>query len=235
MIISIEGLCIACGDKDILNNINLSIAKGEMVAVIGPNGGGKTTLLKSIIGDNESCLKQVGKLEVNENNLAYVGSGDAIDIQFPVSVFDFLLSGVFEAEKWFDGAINSDVEKRIKEVMDLMNLNERVLSSAFPSLSSGQKQRVNFARILLKAPKLLVMDEPFSNVEHSQTTKIMSLLKNMSQTQGITVVVAVHDYYTLHNYFDRAILIASTVVSQGEVHSLIDYNKFCRICDSYSR
>ena len=222
-------------DLDILKNISFEITEGEMLAIIGPNGGGKTTILKTIMKDLSEELIQKGEVvcNISINQIAYIFNNDIDDHNFPLTILDFLLSGIFINKPYFEGETTEEMIFKVIDMLERVGLSKDILDNSLATLSSGQMQRICFARALLKEPKILIMDEPFSNIDHPQVTKLMSMLQHMVKEQKLTVIIVVHDYYSLHNYFDRALLVATSLVAQGEVHKLIDYGKFCRICNAH--
>ena len=233
IVLKVDSLSVTNNDYTILDNISFQINEGEMMAIIGPNGAGKSTLLKTLANiANAVTIKGDFKWHVEQNKIAYIFDKGMVEKNFPITVLDFLASGPWSTKVLFSNSLHVSIEK-IKQKLDFVGISEAVLSNALSNLSDGQLQRVIFARVLLQDPKVLVLDEPFSNVDHPTAVQLLAGLRKLCDEKGIVVIQVVHDYYSLHNYFTKAILLANKLIAAGDINSLVDYKNFCMICDSH--
>jgi zinc transport system ATP-binding protein len=177
----------------VLENINFSIEKGEFVGIIGPNGGGKTTLLKLMLG----ILKpRSGALDVFGSDprragsrVSYVPQASTFDRQFPISVYDLVLSGRLSRLPWHGRYRKTDKEaaQQALKTVKLENLQHR----SFGTLSTGQAQRALIARALAANPEILLLDEPTASIDPETSEDVLRILTKL--TPDITVVMVTHN------------------------------------------
>ncbi|MBA3239009.1 MAG: ABC transporter ATP-binding protein [Parachlamydiaceae bacterium] len=208
-----ENLSFAYEDTLILKDISFSIEPGESVGIIGPNGGGKTTLLKLIMG----FLKPTsGKLSLFGlppskaiHDVGYVPQAMRFDKQFPISLYELVLSGRLSRLPWY-GVYSKEDYEVVNETLDLLKLTP-FQHSAFGNLSGGQAQRALIARALVSQPKLLLLDEPTANVDAKAETEIYTLLKEL---QGkMTILMVTHDLNTAIDQVQRVLCVQHTLIS----------------------
>ncbi|CDR34590.1 metal ABC transporter ATP-binding protein [Criblamydia sequanensis] len=195
----------------VLSNVNFFLKEKEFLGVIGPNGGGKTTLLKLLLG---LLTPTHGRIEVfgkspkeNRQVFSYVPQHPTFDKSFPISVGELALSGRLKHLPWF-GKFNKEDKKISEEALEkvgILDLKERPIGS----LSGGQLQRALIARALASQPTLLILDEPTASVDKEAERKIYHLLKNLSET--ITIVMVTHDLSTAIQLVDRVLCVEGQV------------------------
>ena len=175
-------------DKLILKDISLSIYRGEFVAIIGPNGCGKTTLVKIISGllSQKSQVRVRGKLE-------YIPQKFNQDLHFPAKVCEILNLECCSC------ALRDEVLKNL----DVSNLQHK----QFKSLSGGEQQRVFLALCLLSNPEILVLDEPTIGVDTKTQEKFYKLLKKLNIERNLTILLVTHDTGMISKYFTKIICI----------------------------
>ena len=189
-IVEIKNITVGYENKVILKNVNLTIHNDDFIGVIGPNGGGKTTLLKAILG---VIPIQSGQIEFLQNGakvpdlrIGYVPQSNNIDRSFPISVYDVILSGLTGERGFFSKFSKSHkhaVEEMIK-LLDLESLRKRPISQ----LSGGQLQRTFLGRALVGNPQLLILDEPNSYLDKDSEGKLNDLLQEFSKDLAILMV-----------------------------------------------
>jgi manganese/zinc/iron transport system ATP- binding protein len=220
--VSIRQLTVHYGKKAVLWNLNVELPTGELIALIGPNGAGKSTLLKAILGvvtPLSGCvqiLNQPPKRALSK--VAYVPQFEAVDWDFPMTVFELVLMGCYRSRKW--GLWPSKGEKaRVLEALervDLLPYKDRQIDQ----LSGGQKQRLFLARALVHPCDIYFLDEPFAGIDMASTRMILSILKELVQA-GKTVVVVHHDLEEVKEHFSWAVLINRHVIADGPVNEAI--------------
>lgn len=196
--------------KPALENVNLTIPRGEFASIVGPNGGGKTTLIRLILG----LLKpQIGTVslfgedpEKARLRVGYTPQQARVDFKFPISVLDVVLAGRFgtrdasQASAKKDGArflasirdrlffrFNADDRQKALAALERMEVAD-LRDKAFGDLSGGQRQRVLIARALCSEPELLVLDEPTNNVDPSSAEKFYETLADLNRNASILMV-----------------------------------------------
>lgn len=210
MLINIEGLEFAYKSTPVLNNITLDIDGPQFVSIIGPNGVGKSTLihcLNKILSPTKGVVSIDGK-NVNEYTLKELAKKvgyvpyTSIDV-FPLTVVDTVLMGRHPHSKW--KSIDSDLEI-VYETLKLMNIEHLAMRSS-DELSAGQRQKVVLARGLVQQPRILLLDEPTSNLDIKHQMEVTRILKGLCKDKGIIVVMISHDLNIAAKYADKIIMM----------------------------
>jgi zinc transport system ATP-binding protein len=196
------------GHPSVLENVNVKIKENQIITVVGPNGGGKTTLLKLITGllrpDSGEILID-GKPCSKYTSIGYVPQHSHFDGKFPITVYEVVLSGRIRPFGYYNKKDKLVADKCIEEV----GLNE-FKDKAFSALSGGQKQRVLIARALATEAKILLLDEPTSNIDSEIGRNLNSLLKRLGSR--MTIILVTHDTGFVTNITDRVLCINRKVV-----------------------
>ena len=196
-IIQVDGLSASYDHKTVLSQVNLTVYEHDFLGVIGPNGGGKTTLIKSILGlhqpdaGNIRFFKQ-GK-EVPEINMGYLPQYNTIDKKFPISVYEVILSGLSKQKSLFR-RYNDEHHESVRQMIVRMGL-EGLEHRAIGELSGGQLQRTLLGRALVSNPEVVILDEPSTYIDKRCETKLYSLLEEINQERAIILVS--HDIGTV--------------------------------------
>jgi len=187
----------------VLEDINLSINKDDYLGLIGPNGGGKTTLLKLLLGLIAPSRGEVTVLgenpEKGRKHIGYVPQHSLFDRDFPISVMEVVLTGRLSHTKRFrrySRADRQDAAEALRAV-DMLDFQDRQIGL----LSGGQQQRVFVARALVGEPKLLLLDEPMSNVDTPMQEDFYELLQRLKQRMPIVLVS--HDISAVSVYVEK--------------------------------
>lgn len=222
-VIEIEDVSFGYNGAPVIEDVNLTVREKDFVSLVGPNGGGKTTILKLILG---LLSPQRGRVRIfggpparNRHRIGYVPQHFQFDTKFPIGVMDVVLMGRFRG--WFRmgpfaRADRAVAEKALGEV-DMVPLAER----PFAELSGGQRQRVLVARALATEPELLLLDEPTSNVDAAVSEDMYDLLQRLNER--LTLVVVTHDVGFVSNKVksvvcvNREVLVHPTSEVSGEM------------------
>ena len=210
-VIEISNLSFAYEKEPVLEQINLTVKKRDFLAIIGPNGGGKSTLLKLILGINpiqSGSIRVLGKRPKESlRNIGYVPQNTNVNTDFPIKVIEVVMMGHIEGKRPLFG-YGKD------EVLCAMSALEQVGMANFAqtkigSLSGGQRQRVMIARALCAHPKILILDEPTSSIDITGQRDIYELLKVLNE--DITIIVVSHDISVILEYANKAAHVNKTL------------------------
>ena len=201
IIINLKNIFFYYNQFPVLENINFSIRQNDFLAIIGPNGGGKTTLLKIILGllkPDRGKVKVFGKDPREGRKLiGYLPQYAYFDLSFPVNVFDLVImgryNGLFKRYSWEDreSVINA------LEIVGMFKYRKRHISM----LSTGQLQRVLIARAIVRKPKLLLLDEPTAGLDPKMQKSVYELFQELSSRMAIVFVT--HDIGAISVYVEK--------------------------------
>ena len=215
--LDISGLGVVYDRKLVLEDVTLSVPRGAMVGIVGPNGGGKSTLLKAVLGLAPVGAGSVGTLGRPPGRHArrlvgYVPQREDVDWSFPVSAGDVVMMGRVPSMGLFKRPSAGDREV-VREALRTVGMEEKA-EARIGELSGGQQQRVFLARALAQETEILMLDEPVSGVDAPSQHEIFDLLRKLQQ-KGKTVVVTTHDLSCVAERFDLVLLLNKRVVAFG--------------------
>ncbi len=209
--VSLDNLTVSYRQHPALHHISGRFAPGSLTAVVGPNGSGKSTLLKSVTGLIPTSGGQL-TVSVQRARVAYLPQLAEIDRDFPITVRDCMLLGCWPASgAW--GRVGTAQLMRVDAALNAVGLKGFEQRSV-GSLSSGQLQRVLFARMLVQDAQLILLDEPFNAMESKTTQALLALIHHWHRQQR-TVVVVLHDDAQVRQHFPHTLLLAREVVAWG--------------------
>jgi len=222
-ILEVKNVSFSYEKQKVLENINLSVEEKDYLAIIGPNGGGKTTFLKLILGINklqEGTIQIAGKSATKQLSLiGYVPQNTSINLDFPIRVIEVVLMGYIANKTPFFGYSKEELQQA-QSVLKQVGM-EGFSNTKIGTLSGGQRQRVLIARALCGNPKILLLDEPTSSIDAQGQEDIYKLLEELSKK--ITVIVVSHDISVIIGHANKAAYINKTVV----MHNIdIEKNSF---------
>jgi zinc transport system ATP-binding protein len=202
-IVRLEDVWLQFDGVPVLEGIDLSVYEYDFLGVIGPNGGGKTTLLKVILGlvePNRGKVTVFGHApERGRKYVGYVPQFSLFDREFPISVWDVVLMGRMSHMKRFRRYTEEDT-KRADEALKTVEMLD-FQDCQIGKLSGGQQQRVFIARALVTEPKLLLLDEPMASVDSPMQTELYDLFEHLRQHMAIVLVS--HDISAVSIYVDK--------------------------------
>ncbi len=202
-LIKLEDAAIGYDKKGILDSINLSIEQGQFWGIIGPNGGGKTTLLKTVSG---LILPVAGKVDYGKKIiLGYVPQRDNFDPIFPISVAELVAMGRYSRIP-FGKSVKEQDRKVVGECLERVEISH-LRKRPLRSLSGGEKQRALLARSLAGEPDLLVLDEPTASMDVKGETTIMELVGKIKEEKQLTVLMVSHFLNTVSRFADHVVVV----------------------------
>jgi zinc transport system ATP-binding protein len=205
--IQIDKLSFSYRDTLVLKDVSFQIPEGEFVGIIGPNGGGKTTLLKLILGFLQPTSGKVeifGQLpQASLSQVAYVPQTLRFDREFPISVLELVLCGRLSHLPWY-GKFKRSEKKAALGALEKVGLIE-FQDHSFGQLSGGQAQRALIARALVSEPRLLLLDEPTASVDSQAQADIYAILKTLSKS--MTILMVTHDLGIAINQVQKVICV----------------------------
>ncbi len=219
--VEVSDLTFAYEREPILERINFRMETSDFMAIIGPNGGGKSTFLKLLVGllsPKQGTIKIFGEPPQKIRGiLGYVPQNTHINIEFPIRVLDVVLMGYHEGKRPLFG-YNELEKKRATEALEKVGLAHR-LHAKIGALSGGERQRVMIARALCGSPKLLILDEPTSNLDIEGQKSIYTLLQHLNK--HIPVIVVSHDISVILEYANKVAYINRRLT----FHDISDKNR----------
>jgi len=189
-LVKLEDIWVYYDDVPVLEGVNLSIEKDDFLGIIGPNGGGKTTLLKVVLGlvkPSRGTVTVLGSTpERNRKLIGYIAQSSLFDHDFPISVLEVVLMGRYGKVGLIKRFSNEDKRLALKalENVEMLDYKDRQIGR----LSGGEQQRVFIARALVAEPKMLLLDEPTTGVDTPMQTEFYELLAKLKRTMAIVLV-----------------------------------------------
>ena len=197
-----------------VHHLDGSIEQGSMTAIVGPNGGGKSTLLKAIAG---ALTPLDGRIETHQR-LAWLPQSADIDRSFPITVFDLVAMGLIPSRGLL-GRIGRKDSAAIEHALDAVGLNgfeDRIIGT----LSGGQMQRILFARLLLQDAPILLLDEPLTALDSATATDLVALISQW-HAQGRTILAVLHDMDLVARIFPQTLLLAREPIAWGKTSDVL--------------
>ena len=205
MLIEVQNLNVAYGKNKVLDDVNLTLSKNEIVTIVGPNGSGKTTLFKAIIG---SIPIRSGKVVIKQNlKIGYVPQVLNIDRSLPLTVGRFLKLANKRNDQGFLRAL---------QVLD----SDDLLSSQISNLSAGQLQRVLLGHALMNEPDILLLDEATRGLDQPGSAAFYKKIEEIRDTTGCAILMISHDLHVVMSASNRVICLNGHVCCQGEPNSV---------------
>lgn len=212
MILEVKDLCVSYNNHVAIENINVTIDQGEYVCVVGENGTGKSTFIKTIMGLKKADNGEI-KLNIDLSEVSYLSQSDLKKIDFPATAKEIIMTGVQKHNK-IPFYTKQDKENFKTVVKDLKI--EDIVNKRIGDLSGGQKQRVLLARCLIRNPKLIILDEPATGLDVNITRELYNILEILNKEKNVTIIMATHDLDELNHIKPRIICLAKTVKYDGD-------------------
>jgi zinc transport system ATP-binding protein len=222
-ILEIENLALAYDNKTVLDDINISIKRGNVVTILGPNGGGKTSLVKAVAGINKNYT---GNIVLAENTkISYMPQNFSISNLMPITVEYFLLNS-------FSKKLKKN-QSTIAEAIELFGIG-KILKNQVLEISAGQTQLLLLARCLITEPNLIILDEPVSAMDINARAKFYDIINKIAKKRLVSILMTSHDLNSALPYSDYIICINNTIYCQGKPDEIMKNKSLNEIFSSYT-
>lgn len=223
IIVSLRDISMIHDRREVLRDINFDIRKGDFIAITGPNGGGKTTLLRIILRLLRPTTGSVTYLHsgraVKTLPIGYLPQKNMIDSRFPITVSEVVASGLM-GERLRDDS----QEKAVDEMLHTVGLEQHA-SKTIGVLSGGQLQRALLGRALISRPGIIILDEPLSYIDKQFEAHLYSLIEDLSRTT--TILLVSHEMSTISGMANRHLIIDHTLHECHSTHHHVHYDCDC--------
>jgi zinc/manganese transport system ATP-binding protein len=238
-VLQVRDAAVALGDRVIWKGVNLDVTAGEFVAVLGPNGVGKSTLIKAILGLIPLAAGQIAVLGRAPGSagrdIGYLPQRRSFDPGLRVRGVDVVRLGL-DGQRWGfplpgSGRLSSrgrDDARRVEQVIDRVGASSYA-GRPIGQLSGGEQQRLLIAQALIKEPRLLLLDEPLDSLDLPNQASVAGLISRISQEQQVTVLIVAHDVNPILSYLDRVVYLAGGGAVCGPVDTVITSETLSRL------
>lgn len=213
--LKVQDLSVTLGEDHILEGVSFHLHCGEIVALIGPNGAGKSTLFKTVLGqtphDGVIDFQQAGGKRTRPL-IGYVPQSPSFDRGSPVSVLDFVCAAISDWPVFLPTP--SPLRERVALCLARTHTGG-LIDQRVGALSGGELQRVLLALALEPLPHILILDEPMSGVDIEGERQLMDMLEEIRQSYDLSILLSTHDFATLGQYADKALLLNRTILKAG--------------------
>ena len=212
-LVTLHHVGVAYDGYEALKNVDLTIAQDDFLGIIGPNGGGKTTLVKAILGTVPHTGEVVLAPELfrgKERLIGYMPQISNFDRTFPISVLEVVLSGL-QGHRGFVSRYTKEDRAKALGLLETSGIGETA-RSPIGEVSGGQMQRALLCRAVISDPKLLILDEPAAGVAREEAYTLMQLIRDLAAKRNMTIIFIEHDMDIVFNYADEI-----SVLRDGEL------------------
>ncbi len=217
-VIQLEQAVFGFGDRRVLEDVDLQVESGEFTGIMGPNGAGKSTLLRGMLG---LIPARSGRVVRATKHMGYVPQRENLDNVFPLSVIEVVEMGAFGRLSRFS-RVSAEDRNLARENLERVGLGDRARDQ-YSSLSGGQRQRVLIARALVAKPRLLLLDEPTSGIDSKAQHRVMELLSDLNDSEGVAILFVTHNSKPLEGIVNHVLWVADKKVERvplSELHSI---------------
>jgi zinc/manganese transport system ATP-binding protein len=233
-IISLDGVTVELGGRTIFDAVSVTVEKGEFVAILGPNGAGKTTLFRLLLGllkPTKGEIRVLGEVpHRGDRNIGYAPQHRVLETDLALRARDVVGFGL-DGNKWGIGFASRARDTMIDAVLKEVDAYQ-FANAAVGHLSGGEQQRLLIAQALITDPKILLLDEPLSNLDISHAQEIIALLTEISKHRGVTIMLVSHDINPLLPAANRVLYMAHGHSAMGTPDEIITSVTLSKLYDT---
>lgn len=225
-VLEVKNIHVKYGNEAVLQDVSFTVTQGDYIGVVGPNGSGKTTMMKALLGLVPVSGGAVIFPDKNfkKENIGYVQQKQGgTDTNFPATVREIVSTGLIVHKKGIKYLTSQDKE-RVDEILGTLQIKD-LQNKKVGHLSGGQYQRMLLARALVNKPGMLILDEPASALDPKIRDELFLILSDLNKNQGITILFVSHDIGSIGKYTNKMLYLDRKVVFFG------DYEQFCQSKD----
>ena len=226
------------GQTTALEDVSLGITEGEFVGIIGPNGSGKTTILRAILG---LILPRTGTLQIfdcacehlrchHRARIGYLPQKGRIDRNFPITVLETVIMGRYGVRGLFHRSGKEDMAIALQALEEVRM--QDLQHQPFGELSGGQQQRILIARALAQQPEVLLLDEPTTGIDTTTQHTILELIRRLHRELQLTVLLVTHDINLISPLVDRLVLLNTRLFANGHPKDVLQYDILAQVYGS---
>ncbi len=228
-IIEFQQVSLGYGGRTIVRDVSLSLFPNDFLGIVVPNGSGKTTVLRALLGTLSPRKGEIRRAAANgvPPTIGYVPQRDSLELVLPLTVRDVVMMGRYASVRplrRFTAADRRIADEAMAHV-DIGNL----AGLSYRDLSGGQRQRTLIARALAAQPDILVLDEPTNGMDLSSRTAILEIIRHLHEHDGLTVVMVTHLLSDVANYVNRIALVEQGTVRLGAVDEILSSDRLSAI------
>ena len=233
-VIALDGVTVELGDRTIFNAVSFEVKKGEFVAILGPNGAGKTTLFKLLLGllkPTKGVIKVLGAVpHRGDGNIGYAPQHRVLETDLALRARDVVGFGL-DGNKWGIGLGSSKRDALIDAVLKEVDAYQ-FADAPVGHLSGGEQQRLLIAQALITDPKILLLDEPLSNLDINHAQEIIALLTEISKHRAVTIMLVSHDINPLLPAVNRVLYMAHGHSAMGAPDEIVTSATLSKLYDT---
>lgn len=212
-ILEVKDLAVSFDSFNVFHDISFELARGEVMAVVGPNGSGKTVLFQALL----KLIRYQGSVKWDKGTkIGYVPQKLFVDSQFPVSVGDFFKFKT-KSEEATTESLNS-----VGLIGDFKHLKRHLLNKKMGALSGGQLQRILIAWSIINKPDILLFDEPTSGIDIGGEETIYNLLHKLQTSSHLAIILISHDLNIVYKYADKVLCLNKEAICYGPPHEVLN-------------
>ena len=232
-VLNVSNLSVVRSGNEVIHDINLSVSCGEFIGIVGPNGGGKSTLLLTILGilkPNSGTVEIYDDVPMSKNVIGKLGwvpqTASSLPSNVRITVRELILLGTLKRDSFFQlRRKNRDIADKIIRNLDL----EDVANTRISSLSGGQRQRAAIGKALASKADIIIMDEPMVGVDRESRNSLLKLLDNLCHEENKTILMVSHDLSTIKKTVHRMIYLEETIRFDGPTSEFPDLSSLAEL------